>query len=63
MKRALDEVHAAAEACRVWGLVRNEVNRDYSRGLFKEHEAKKSGKTLLVTNEGMYRVYGSKKVD
>lgn len=58
----LKDIHAAAEAARLWGLDRDTVKKACrEKRLIEGTECKKSGGTWIVTREGMERLYGQQK--
>lgn len=62
-QRILDIVYTAPEAAEIWGKSPNTVKSACQRGQFREHEARKSKGTWLVTEHGMTRLYGARKVE
>lgn len=59
MKDALKYVYTIKEASEIWGLSFTTVSEYFDREEFKENEAKKSGETILVTHQGMERIFGA----
>lgn len=54
----LDEVFTSREAAELWELSENTVTQWCNRKKFEDGEFKKSGKTWLVTKQGMIRLTG-----
>src|SRR5690606_27453362 len=57
----LHQVYTFAEAAELWGLGESTLRSRAYRGEFLPGEARKSGKTWLVTDDAMRRIYGSTK--
>lgn len=67
MSNALNEVMTASEAAQLWNLAPITVRQactGYAKApaRFTATEARKSGKTWLISVEGMKRVFGNKKM-
>lgn len=57
----LYKVYTFQEAAELWGLGESTLRSRAYRGEFLPGEVKKSGKTWLVTDDAMRRIYGSSK--
>lgn len=65
-KELLQEILTATEAAEIWGLGTNTVRQacsGYSKAppRFTTEECRQSGRTWLITKEGMYRLFGEPK--
>lgn len=58
MKDCLQNVMTFPEACKRWNLGESTLRKAALSGRFLENEARKSGKSWLVTRAGMERLYG-----
>ena len=58
MKDCLQNVMTFPEACKRWNLGESNLRKAALSGRFTEDEARKSGKSWLVTRAGMERLYG-----
>lgn len=62
----LDDVMTTQEAGEIWGVPADSIKqcclKRYANKQFKDTECRKSGKSWLVTRQGMERVYGMAKV-
>lgn len=58
LKDTLKYVYTVQEASEIWGVSFKTVIEYFDREAFKGNEAKKSGETILVTYEGMQRIFG-----
>ena len=57
----IDNVFTATEAASLWGLAECTVRQAYRRGRFTKNEIRKAKGTILVTRQGMERLYGTQK--
>ena len=67
MENVLDKVMTATEAAQLWNLAPITVRQACTGYVkapakFNSTEARKSGKTWLITVDGMMRVFGNKKM-
>ena len=58
MSDYLKNVMTFPEACKRWNLGESTLRKAALSGRFLENEARKSGKSWLVTRAGMERLYG-----
>jgi hypothetical protein len=58
MGNYLKQVMTFPEACKRWNLGESTLRKAALSGRFLENEARKSGKSWLVTRAGMERLYG-----
>ena len=63
MEDCLQQVMTFPEACKRWNLGESTLRKAALSGRFTEDEARKSGKSWLVTRAGMERLYGKEPRD
>ena len=56
--KLVEMVMTFPEACKRWNLGESTLRKAARSGRFLENEARKSGKSWLVTYAGMERLYG-----
>lgn len=54
----INEVMTFKEASDIWKLGDGTLRHSAARGVFQDHEIRKSGCVWLITKEAMNRVYG-----
>ena len=59
----LNKVYTFQEASELWGLGESTLRSRAYRNEFLPGEARKSGKTWLITDDAMRRIYGSQKYE